>query len=337
MDAIGVFTPEQARLLWQEYQNRKQLEPHVQHNYPQRRSIDEVSPHRVFVKNSEDETIPPYACMRITGTQVIGGRTALTVEKPTSTSGEFVFNSQYEIEASGNGWAYRFGIVVMLGDAPSAAGVSYLPIVASWEIEEGAGPFVVFGEHNATVRALIGRFAGGTTDIEDGIVSERLGCGRYMIELGTLEDCGPLGSASESGSGDNCDPCLDHTGSGSAGCGITLPIPPNRVIGNGTFVEAYDPASVHIELVIDSDCVVARVAAGCVDGSGSGSGSGGDTPLDWRVIRGYQEHIVQYKEDGECCPTTGVWQTTRKMPIILIGHECDWVACEPCPPEGSGS
>jgi hypothetical protein len=36
MDQIGVFTPEQARELWQDYQSRKQLPARVQQHYPQR-------------------------------------------------------------------------------------------------------------------------------------------------------------------------------------------------------------------------------------------------------------------------------------------------------------
>ena len=163
MDQIGVFSPEQARLLWQDYQERKQLPAQLTKAFPQRRPIDEPSPHRVFVLNSDSyEAIPPYACMQITGTQVYAGRTVITVEKPTTLDGEYLFNSPYQIEAGAAGWAYRFGVVVMLGAAPSAPNVSYQPIVDSWEIEEGGGPFTVFGEFEITpdseTAALIGRF-----------------------------------------------------------------------------------------------------------------------------------------------------------------------------------
>lgn len=163
---IGVFTPEQARMLWQDFQSRQQLQPHVQKNYPQRREIYDVSPHRVFIKNTESETIPAYACVQVTGTEVVGGRTAVTVSKPTTADGEYLFNCQYPIEAesetkTGVGWAYRYGVVVMLGDEPTEAGASYLPIVDSWEIEEGGGPFTVFGLHNADDRGLIGRIGSG--------------------------------------------------------------------------------------------------------------------------------------------------------------------------------
>jgi hypothetical protein len=103
--------------------------------------------------------------MQITGTQQYAQRTVITVEKPTTLDGEYLFNSPYQIDAGSAGWAYRFGVVVMIGAAPSAPNVSYQPIVDSWEIEEGGGPFTVFGEYeitpDSTTPALIGRFAGG--------------------------------------------------------------------------------------------------------------------------------------------------------------------------------
>ena len=168
MDSIGVFTPEQARLLWQEYLSRQQLQSQLTKNYPQRRPLDEPSPHRVFVKNTSGEAIPAFACMQITGTAVYGERTVVNVTKPTTTDGVYLFNSPYEIAIDAAGWAYRFGVVVMLGVAPSEVNAAYQPIVGSWEIEEGGGPFTVFGTYEitpeSTTAALIGRFgsaAGG--------------------------------------------------------------------------------------------------------------------------------------------------------------------------------
>lgn len=164
------FTPEQGREMWQDYLRRKQLAAQQTQNFPQRRPLDEPSPHRVFVYNTGSEIIPPYACMRVTGTRNINNVTAIDVEKPTSTDGEFLFNSQFPIAVpsstdTGVGWAFRFGVVIMTGSDPSEPGVEYLPIVGSWEVEEGAGPFVVYGHHRANEesddRALIGRFAGG--------------------------------------------------------------------------------------------------------------------------------------------------------------------------------
>jgi hypothetical protein len=174
MDEIGVFTYEQARLLWQDFQRRQQLQPQLQANYPQRRPIDEVSPHRIFVHNTTDETIPAFGCMEIFGVETLGGLTTLKVRKPTSTDGEYIFNGPYplaadvtdeetEITTYGIGWGYRHGTVLMLGDAPSVVGERYLPIVDSWEIEAGEGSFVVWGRDQTNERTLTGRIqaAGG--------------------------------------------------------------------------------------------------------------------------------------------------------------------------------
>jgi hypothetical protein len=160
-DEIGAFTPEQARLIWQDYQTRQQLVPQISQNFPQRRIIDEPSPHRVWVRNDSSEAIPAYGCMQITGTAEVSGRTVVKVTKPTDTDGEYLTNSQFAIPVigegeSGCGWAYRFGVVVFLGDPPTDP-ARYRPIVDSWEVEEGDGPFVIFGAHNAAEGSLIGR------------------------------------------------------------------------------------------------------------------------------------------------------------------------------------
>lgn len=200
MDELGAFTPAQAQALWQDYLSRKQLPAHQTQHYPQRRPVYDVSPHRVYVRNTEAETIPPYACMRITGVEDVNGVTALQVEKPSSTSGHFLFNGPYEIQQDvveviegedvitrpGVGWGYRHGVVLMLGDEPTSVGAEYSPIVGSWEIEEDSGPFIVFGRDQTTPRALAGRFAGGAGEVElvHGLVIEQCnaGCSTYRVQ-----------------------------------------------------------------------------------------------------------------------------------------------------------
>jgi hypothetical protein len=86
----------------------------------------------------------------------------VTISKPTDTDGEYLFNSQFAIAAGECGWAYRFGVVVMLGDPPYPVGTAdYQPMVDEWTVEEGGGPFTVFGPHDAADNGLIGRFSGG--------------------------------------------------------------------------------------------------------------------------------------------------------------------------------
>ena len=52
MNDIGVFTPEQARTLWQDYQRRRQLDPQISQNYLQRKPIVESYRHRPAVIGS---------------------------------------------------------------------------------------------------------------------------------------------------------------------------------------------------------------------------------------------------------------------------------------------
>lgn len=349
MDEIGVFTPEQARLIWQDYQTRRQLQPHVSQNYPQRRPIDEVSPHRVFVKNSEAETIPAYACMRITGTEVIGGRTALIVEKPTETSGEFLFNSQFTIAANAVGWAYRYGVVVMLGDGetPTVANAQYAPMVGAWTIEEGGGPFIVFGEHNAADDALIGRFAGGgSTDIMHGIIHSSLGCGYYEVEIATWNGVSPSGSGSGSNSGtDGCDICeaIGATTSGSASisdCEEEAELPvfeeseasdhivERQTTGTGVIVLAFHAGSRFVPLAQWSDCLMVDLGDENDTVSDSDSDSSVTTEPVYQILSGHQEHVIQYKEEWGCC--NGTWKIISRTPIIFAAKVCAEETCADC-------
>jgi len=54
IEQIGVYTPEQARELWQWYLTCKQSNPQMQKNYPQRREVIEHRPRHLQVKLRED-------------------------------------------------------------------------------------------------------------------------------------------------------------------------------------------------------------------------------------------------------------------------------------------
>ncbi len=53
-DELGGFTPEQARLLWQDYLARKQLHPDLAQNKPQRRAVAERNTRRLQGKLDGD-------------------------------------------------------------------------------------------------------------------------------------------------------------------------------------------------------------------------------------------------------------------------------------------
>lgn len=284
MDEIGVVSPEQMRELVQFYRAFKQLPSAQTKHYPERRPVDEVSPHRVFIHNASGEAIPSFGCCRITGVEVVGGRTALTVEKPSSTDGEFIFNSHFPIAIDGTGWAFRYGVVHMLGDAPLTVGAEYSPIVSSWEIEEAPGPFIVFGRHDFSSRALVGRFSGGGSSIQliDALVIECLDEGFYLVELADMPDFVVPDTA-------DCDPCTGDCNAPTTSWPRTLPI------GRGVYVTAYDSRKLPME--IGGHCVLANM--GDIE---VGGGQSGDN-IVYRVIvpaRGIESFNV---EDWECCPT----------------------------------
>lgn len=54
MDAIGAFTPEQARELWQDYLSRRRQNPQTQQNYPIRRPAEEFRPRHVQCRLTQD-------------------------------------------------------------------------------------------------------------------------------------------------------------------------------------------------------------------------------------------------------------------------------------------
>ena len=168
------------------------------------------------------------------------------------------------------------------------------------------------------------QFHGGGGAIRWGKVVGTSGCGVYSVELGTV------GNASASGS-EGCSGCGTVASSGTSDCSIEINYPASRVIGSGVFVTAYDPESTVVPLRVGSDCMVARIQNPQVASSGDGG-----TEQVWGIVRGLQEHLVQYRERGECCPTTGQWVTTHKTPIIFPGIECDEIQCAECPTD-SGS
>jgi hypothetical protein len=310
------FSPEQGREMWQDYLRRKQLPAQQTQHFPQRRELDEPSPHRVFVYNTGSEVIPPYACMRVVGTRSINNVTAIDVEKPTSTDGEFLFNCQYPIavaaeESPGVGWAFRFGVVIMLGSDPSEPGAEYGPIVGSWEIEEGAGPFVVYGHHRANEltddRALIGRFAGGTGKLKEGLMVACLGDGWYEIEEAEFRD-EPAGFTYSgiTGIDDGCDLCtvadIDTTVGSACETATEVVLNRTRPTGLATFVYAHDARRLPIR-------IGGHVRMLPIHRAANGEQLYAIVSAEYRMVK-------DPRPDYECCNGT----------VTLVG--CDWIIHE---------
>lgn len=54
MEAIGAFTPEKARELWQDYLSRRRQNPQVRENFPVRRPAEEFRPRHIQCRLTQD-------------------------------------------------------------------------------------------------------------------------------------------------------------------------------------------------------------------------------------------------------------------------------------------
>lgn len=247
--------------------------------------------------------------------------------KPDGTDGLFLVNGPVPIASTKHGESFVWNRPrVVLLDAAASVGDEVGPSEDSWLMAPGGTGFRVLKQAEAG-RGVVVQTGGGGGASMWGIVTERVGCGLYTVELGTLQN-----EPSGSGSGSTCDPCAGVSGAGTAACELILEYPSPRVVGSGVFVTAYDPSSTLIPLKIGTDCVVTRMQGSADPASGSGSGT---TTATWSV-RGFQEHIVEYRQRAECCDD-GTYRVVGKTPIILVGKVCEEILCEECPASGSGS
>ena len=91
---------------------------------------------KIYVRNESGETIPPYGCMQITGTEEIEDYCLVTVTKPTSLcNAEFIFNGHHEIEPTGTGIAQDEMVFRALNNG--TAETTYGPTAGQWYLSEG--------------------------------------------------------------------------------------------------------------------------------------------------------------------------------------------------------
>lgn len=163
-------------------------------------------------------------------------------------------------------------------------------------------------------------------EVLHGIVSEVHEGGYYTIELGEWNGTTPA-------EGEIPDPCEQMTGSGAGSSDdncedITLPEFDSQLIGLGVFVLAYDPQSVLVPLVVGSDVKMVDMGDENAIGSQSHSQSSGETEPVFQIIRGFQNHIVEYKDEKQCC--NGVWTLISRKAIIFAAKVCDVAICDVC-------
>lgn len=234
-------------------------------------------------------------------------------------------------------------------DAPSI-----IPVLNRTRNEYAIGDIATVIELYANKYFVISGAANGAMNLLKGIVVYQHGCGYYDIEVSEWNGETPSGevlSASSSASVNECDICSvineDSNGSGSAAnCEDDVVLPefeeggaPERIVTRqttetGTVVLGFDPASLFVPLAMWSDCymIYSGDENAKLDGSSSSSSSGEMEPV-FNILRGFQEHIVEYKDTKECCPTTGEWKLIKRKAVIFAGVQCAEQTCGECPEE----
>lgn len=104
----------------------------------------------IYFKNVSGETIPPYACMQVTGTEEEGPQNFLEVDKPADTdgtAGQFLFNNHSEVLSGDAGVAQDCAVVRAFKNSGTVtAGDVWGPTVGQWYLTKDSGSYVAAGE-----------------------------------------------------------------------------------------------------------------------------------------------------------------------------------------------
>lgn len=135
LEEIGVFTPRDAARVWQATLAMERTSPFRSGEF-----IDTSEP--IQFRNDSGETIPPYACVQITGTVETAGRNIFTADKPLNTStalvDQFVFNNEYEVPNGELGTSQSGHVKRGIKSSALTLGARIGPLDNNWKLGKGA-------------------------------------------------------------------------------------------------------------------------------------------------------------------------------------------------------
>jgi hypothetical protein len=148
------ITPEQWRIVWgyvraQLMGDSGGIVPNVPNNFD-----------AIQFRNTTAEEVPAFGVMRITGVEMRDDMAVVTIAKPNTSDDPVLVNGPQSIPAGGYGSGYKYGILQVKAEAGLTLGQSCRAKNASWEIEDGDGPFVFFG-YDTQLNCGIARIGGG--------------------------------------------------------------------------------------------------------------------------------------------------------------------------------
>lgn len=271
--------------------------------------------------NISGATVPAYGVVQFKNNFASGYNQA---SKPNGRTGVYYANGPVDVTDGGYGESliWNHSRLVLIEGTPTV-GTVVGPTEDSWQMSEAGSGFIVLHQPVDGVGAVV-QLGGGSSNILHGIVNEVLERGYYLIELAEWDGTTPVAGETE-------DPCEQMTGSFSGSiddnCSdITLPEFISQLSGTGEFVLAYDPQSYFVPLVVGSD--VKLVDMGDENPLGSQPESSGTFEPVFQIIRGFQNHIAEYKDEKDCC--NGVWTLLSRKAIIFAAKVCDVAVCTVC-------
>lgn len=111
-------------------------------------------------KNTSGETIPPFAVLRITGSQTIGGRAILEAQKPNTYGSQWshYLNGPMEVENTKFGSCTNiFPALADFGTGSIAQGELWGPRNNSWLLQENTGGFRIIDAAPDSGLAIVDR------------------------------------------------------------------------------------------------------------------------------------------------------------------------------------
>ena len=113
-------------------------------------------------RNTTAEEVPAFGVMRIVtpGVEMRDDMAVMTIAKPNTSGDPVLVNGPQAIPAGGYGSGYKYGILQVKAEAGLTLGQSCRAKNASWEIEDGEGPFVFIG-YDTQLNCGIARIGGG--------------------------------------------------------------------------------------------------------------------------------------------------------------------------------
>jgi len=149
VSSIGAYTPETARLILATVRYLRESGFVIERpGRGEQKFRPADAP--IYIRNDTGETIPPFACLQVTGAVDTGGQNYITVDKPvdqTGVAGKYLFNGIAPVEVDGYGLAHDGPLVRMLTDGSTVTcGDSWQPDVGEFSVIPGGSMFSAVGE-----------------------------------------------------------------------------------------------------------------------------------------------------------------------------------------------